>query len=122
MTESMTNDEIRRGDAFGFLASDISLFVIRISSFFCDPALQPRSRLTMLTDLRSAFRHLFKSPGFAAWRSPRSPSQSGLNTAIFTVVHALLLDPFPYPNANRLGSCGNRSPTLSGAADELHGT
>jgi putative ABC transport system permease protein len=56
----------------------------------------------MLTDLRSAFRQIFKSPGFAGVAIATLAIAIGLNTSIFTVVHALLLDPFPYPNANRL--------------------
>lgn len=56
----------------------------------------------MITDLRSAFRQLSKSPGFAFTAIATLAVAIGLNTAIFTVVHALLLDPFPYPNSDRL--------------------
>jgi putative ABC transport system permease protein len=56
----------------------------------------------MITELRSAFRQLSKSPGFAFTAIATLAVAIGLNTAIFTVVHALLLDPFPYPNSDRL--------------------
>ncbi len=41
----------------------------------------------------------------------------GANTAIFSVVHALLLKPLPYANADRLAILWNRSPGLNIAED-----
>jgi predicted permease len=41
----------------------------------------------------------------------------GANTAIFSVVHALLLKPLPYANADRLTILWNRSPGLNIAED-----
>lgn len=64
----------------------------------------------MLTDLRSAFRQIFKSPGFAGVAIATLAIAIGLNTAIFTVVNALLLDPFPYPNSNRLVQLRQQKP------------
>ena len=64
----------------------------------------------MLTDLRSAFRQLIKSPGFAGVAIATLAIAIGLNTAIFTVAHALLLDPFPYPNATRLVQLRQQKP------------
>src|SRR3954469_20546510 len=64
----------------------------------------------MLTDLRSAFRQLFKSPGFAGMAIATLAVAIGLNTSIFTVVNSLLLDPFPYPNANRLVQLRQQKP------------
>src|SRR3954447_5594833 len=64
----------------------------------------------MMTDLRSAFRQLVKAPAFAFMAILTLATAIGLNTAIFTVVHALLLDPFPYPNANRLVQVQQRKP------------
>src|SRR2546423_1721600 len=64
----------------------------------------------MMTDLRSAFRQIFKSPGFAGVAIATLAIAIGLNTSIFTVVHALLLDPFPYPNSNRLVQLRQQKP------------
>src|SRR3954452_13120193 len=64
----------------------------------------------MIADLRSAFRQLSKSPGFDFMAIGTLAIAIGLNTAIFTVVHALLLDPFPYPNSDRLVQLRQQKP------------
>ena len=64
----------------------------------------------MIAGLRSAFRQVFKSPGFAFMAIATLAIAIGLNTAIFTVVHALLLDPFPYPNSSRLVQLRQQKP------------
>ena len=55
-----------------------------------------------MNDLRFAFRQLLKSPGFATLAIVTLAVAIGLNTAIFSVVHALLLDPFPYRDHSRI--------------------
>ncbi|HEY0946789.1 MAG TPA: ABC transporter permease [Opitutaceae bacterium] len=57
---------------------------------------------SLFSDLALAFRLLRKSPGFAATVIAVLALGVGANTAIFSVIHAVLLHPFPYRDAERL--------------------
>ncbi|MFZ0231537.1 MAG: ABC transporter permease, partial [Candidatus Acidiferrales bacterium] len=56
----------------------------------------------LLQDVRYGFRMLRRSPLFALVAIFTLAIGIGANTAIFTVVHAVLLQPLPYPNSDRL--------------------
>ncbi len=56
----------------------------------------------LLQDLRYAIRQLRKSPGFALTAMLSITLGIGATTAIFSVVYSILLDPYPYRDADRM--------------------
>lgn len=66
-----------------------------------------------MNDLRYSIRVLIKNPGFTALSVLTLAAGIGINTAMFSVVHAVLLKPLPYAEADRLVWMTESGPEVS---------
>jgi len=68
----------------------------------------------MIQDLQYALRLIRKSPGAAIVAVLTVAIGVGANTAIFSVIRAVLLSPLPYTDADRIVALAESWPNLSG--------
>jgi len=66
---------------------------------------------SLFSDFRHAIRSIIKRPGFAAIAVITLALGIGANTAIFSTVNALLLNPLPFPNQNRVVAIWDKNPS-----------
>ena len=57
---------------------------------------------TMLQDIRFGIRQLIKMPGFSLTAIVSLALGIGATTAVFSVVYAILMDPYPYKDPDRM--------------------
>ena len=104
MREGRSEDEARR----------LALQALNAASFG-ELSRRPRARLprlgeglpTLVHDVRHALRQLRRSPGFTATALVTLAIGIGANTAIFTLVHAVLLKSLPVAHADELYKLGD---------------
>ncbi len=78
---------------------------------------QWRALESLLADLKFTLRRLRKSPGFAVTVLLTLAIGIGANTAVFSVIDAVLLKPLPYPQSDQLVALWMSAPGAAGLSN-----
>lgn len=87
----------------------------------CRDARGVRFLENMAQDVRFGLRTLAKSPGFAAVAILTLTLGIGVNTALFTIVHGVLMNPLPFPQPDRLVNLWERDVLEAGSFNVVSG-
>lgn len=76
---------------------------------------------SVLQDLRYAIRQLLRNPGFSLTAILSLALGVGATAAVFSVIYAVLINPYPYPTANRIVRLALKTPQGTGDWINLNG-
>ena len=74
---------------------------------------------SLLQDIRYGFRMLIRTPGFSLVCVLTMALAIGANTAIFSVVNGVLLQPLPYRDADRIVVIWESNPRLNASRNVI---
>src|SRR5712672_1360877 len=74
---------------------------------------------SLTADVRHAVRVMWKNPGFSVIAISALALGIGTNTAIFSVVNSVLLQPLPYPQPDRIMKLGRKYPNGQGYSNSI---
>jgi len=109
-TENLSREQAQQAALRAF--GNVTLLESRSREIWQWPSLE-----SLLADLRLALRRLRRAPGFAATVILTLAVGIGANTAVFSVVNHVILQPLAYPEPQQLVALDFQAPGAPGLAD-----